>query len=237
VATYVLVHGFCHGAWCWYKVIPRLQKEGHAVLAPDLPSLGKDRTPISEVTLDKWTDAVTQVLDAQTEPVILVGHSRGGIVISQAAERRPERVKELVYVAAALIPSGALWGEIFFSDGTSLIIPNLLVAEDQSYATVREDVLKEVFYGDCSEEDVTLAKSLLAPEPLVPNFTGLSLTKQNFERVPRVYIECLRDKAVPLSLQRKMYGDLPCQKVISMDTDHSPFFSAPDELVAHLISL
>jgi len=68
-------------------VLPRLEKAGHRVVASDLPSLGKDRTPIAQISLDTWTDSVCQLLDAQAEPVILVGHSRGGILISQDAEK------------------------------------------------------------------------------------------------------------------------------------------------------
>ena len=118
-----------------------------------------------------------------------------------------------------------------------MVLPNLVMAEDQSSATVREAAIKEAFYGGCSEEDIALARLLLVPEALAPSATPISITEGNFGRVPRVYIECLRDKAIPPALQKKMYTALPCQKVISMDTDHSPFFSAPEELVTHLLSL
>jgi hypothetical protein len=97
--------------------------------------------------------------------------------------------------------------------------------------------VKETFYGGCSEEDIALARLLLVPEALAPLATPIHITEGNFGRVPRVYIECLRDKALPPALQKKMYATLPCQQVISLDTDHSPFFSAPEELVVHLLSL
>jgi pimeloyl-ACP methyl ester carboxylesterase len=58
MSTFVLVHGAWHGAWCWYKVVPRLRQAGHEVIAPDLPSLGRDRTPIAEVSLDRWADSI-----------------------------------------------------------------------------------------------------------------------------------------------------------------------------------
>ena len=58
MGTFVLVHGAWHGAWCWYKVVPRLEQAGHRVIAPDLPSLGSDKTPISQVSLRLWTDRV-----------------------------------------------------------------------------------------------------------------------------------------------------------------------------------
>jgi len=207
------------------------------VIAPDLPSLGIDRTPIGQISLDIWTDSICQLLDTQEEPVILVGHSRGGILISQAAERRPEKVKTLVYLAAFLLRHGESLLQVAREDGGSMVLPNLVMADDQSCATVRKAALKEVFYGGCSEEDIALARLLLAPEAIAPLATSISISDRNFGRVSRVYIECLQDKAIPPALQKKMYTALPCQKVMSMDTDHSPFFSAPEALVTHLLSV
>jgi pimeloyl-ACP methyl ester carboxylesterase len=238
MSTYLLIHGAWHGAWCWYKVVPRLEHAGHRVVAPDLPSLGIDRTHIAQISLDSWTDSVCRVLDAQDEPVILVGHSRAGILISQAAERRPAKIKALVYLAAFLLRQGESAAQVLREDGSSMLRPDLLLmAEDGNSATVKQVYLKEIFYGECSEEDMALARLLLAPEALAPSATPINVSDNNFGRVPRVYIECLRDKTIPPSLQEKMYTALPCQRVISMDTDHSPFFSAPDALVTHLLSV
>ncbi len=84
---------------------------------------------------------------------------------------------------------------------------------------------------------MTLARLLLLPEPVRPNATPLRLTDERYGRVPRVYIECRRDRAILPALQRKMYADLPCRKVFSIDTDHSPFFSRPQELTEYLLAL
>ena len=119
MSTFVLIHGSWHGAWCWYKVIPRLERAGHRVIAPDLPSLGKDKTPISRVSLRLWTESVCQVLDAETEPVVLVGHSRGGMVISEVAESRPEKIKTLVYLCAFLLWNGESVMQVAQTDDTS----------------------------------------------------------------------------------------------------------------------
>lgn len=78
MSTFVLIHGAAHGGWCWYKVVPLLEKQGHTVLAPDLPSHGRDKTPLAAVTLQLYVDSVCKLLDEQQEPVILVGHSMGG---------------------------------------------------------------------------------------------------------------------------------------------------------------
>jgi pimeloyl-ACP methyl ester carboxylesterase len=237
MSTYVLIHGAWHGGWCWQKVVSLMEQAGQKVVAPDLPSHGNDRTPITEVTLQSYADRVCETVSAQIEPVILVGHSLGGPIITQAAEQCPDKIESLVYLWAFLLGHGESLLQWAQQDTEGLVVPNLVMAEDRSYATVKDRVIQDAFYGDCSAEDVARAKSLLVPQALAPFATPVNTTEENFGRVPRVYIECLQDRAISISLQRRMYTALPCQKVITMDTSHSPFFSAPEALVAHLISL
>jgi hypothetical protein len=113
----------------------------------------------------------------------------------------------------------------------------LIIAEDQSYVTLREEGLKAVIFGDCSDEDVERFKSLMVPEATAPVATPLTTTDENFGRIPRVYIECLQDRAIAPSVQKEMYTHIRCERVISMNTSHMPLFSAPEELAGHLSSL
>ena len=237
MSTYVLIHGAWHGGWCWEKVVPLLQKQGHTAVAPDLPAQGKDKTPIAEVSLQSYADRVCDILDAQPEPAILVGHSMGGMVITQAAEYRPDRIRTLVYLCAFLPRNGESLLQLAQTDTEGLVLPNLVPADDQQSATVRDETIKDAFYGDCSDDDVARAKSLLVAQPLAPLAAPVTTTEANFGRVPRVYIECLKDRAIPPPLQKQMYTASPCRKVIAMDTSHSPFLSAPEQLVEHLTSL
>jgi pimeloyl-ACP methyl ester carboxylesterase len=87
MARFVLVHGAWHGGWCWERIVPLLGAAGHEVLAPDLPGLGADRTPFAADVLAQWADFVAGLVRGAAEPAVLVGHSRGGLVISEAAER------------------------------------------------------------------------------------------------------------------------------------------------------
>jgi pimeloyl-ACP methyl ester carboxylesterase len=237
VSTFVLVHGAWHGAWCWYKIVPRLARAGHTVIAPDLPSLGRDRTPIAEVSLDRWTDSLGAIVEAAEEPVVLVGHRRGGIVISAVAERLPDRIAQLVYVTAFLLRDGETLRAIAATAETSRIVPALVMTPDQSAITVPDAALRHGFYGQCPEEDVTLARMMLMPEPVAPSATPVRVTPERFGRVPRAYIECVRDQAIPIALQRRMARDSGCPIVASLDTDHSPFFSMPSALTAALLAL
>jgi pimeloyl-ACP methyl ester carboxylesterase len=237
ISTYVLIHGAWHGGWCWDKVVPLLREAGHDALAPDLPGHGADKTPIADISLDTYVSKVGEVLRAATEPVILVGHSLGGVSITQAAEAMPERIRCLVYLTAFLLVDGQCVRDILVSDPESSIHANRLTSEDGTTSTVRETALREVFYADCSEADVARARSLLVPEATAIPRTPVRTTPENFSRVPRVYIECLRDRAITVGAQRRMHEALPCRNVFSLDTSHSPFFSAPEALVAHLLSV
>ena len=237
MSTFLLVHGSWHGAWCWHKLVPRLEKRGHVVIAPDLPAMGRDRTPVNRISLATWRKHVCEIVDSVPGQVVLVGHSRGGIVISEVAEHRPERIQTLVYLCAFLLRDGECLFDLAGSDDTSLVPTNMVMSEDKSSSTLRDEALRDAFYGECSDDDVALARLCVQPEPTVPLATPLKLTGENFGRVPRVYVECLRDRAIPLSLQRRMHGASPCQRVLALDTDHSPFFSRPDELTALLNGL
>lgn len=237
MSSFVLVHGAWHASWCWEKVVPLLQEAGHEVVAVDLPGHGGDDTPVSEVTLAAYAERVAAVLDEQPAPVVLVGHSMGGLVISEVAERRPEKIRLLVYLTGFLLPKGRSLLETAQTDEESIVFPNANVDEENGVVTIREDGARDIFYGDCSEEDVENAKKRLIPQPLAPFATPVSVSEGNFGRVRRAYIECLRDRAIGPVTQKRMHAELPCEKVVSMDTSHSPFLSAPEELVGHLDSL
>ena len=235
--TVVLVHGGSHGAWCWYKLTPKLEQAGLRVITPDSAGLGDDETPASEVTLERWADDICRILDEQDQPVILVGHSRGGIIISTAAEKRPAKVAKLVYVSAMMIGSGETAFGVVHEDGTSLMLPNAEMASDGASMSIRAEALKDVFYGYASDEDLALAKGRLRPDPVAPLMTPLVLTDEAFGSVPRAYVECLQDNAVPIGLQRRMQEVFPCGEVVSIATDHTPFFSEPDRLAQCLIDI
>ena len=138
MSTLVLVHGAFHGAWCWDKVTSLLEQGGHEVVALDLPGHGEDQTPAVEVTLEAYADLVVQALDALPAPVVLVGHSLSGTVISQVAERRPEKIDKLVYLCALLLPSGKSAIEASQEDGDSVILKNATVEPDQGRIVLAE---------------------------------------------------------------------------------------------------
>ncbi len=237
MSTFVLVHGACHGAWCWYKVIPLLTRLGHKAVALDLPGHGVDKTAIKEVTLDGYAERVCSVIDEQEEPVVLVGHSMGGGIVTAAAELRPKKIATLVFLSAAMVENGATLFDKPRQSDESIAFSHLVMSPDGDSFTLRKETLRETLYHDCPEEDAVLAELLLVPQALRPMETPIRTSRQNFGRIPRIYIECLRDRVHALSFQRELHAAIPCGKVLTIDTGHSPFFAAPAELTALLTSL
>src|SRR4028119_769526 len=167
MGTFVLIHGAFHGAWCWDKATPFLEQGGHEVVALDLPGHGEDQTPAVEVTLEAYASRVVESLDAMPGPVVLVGHSLSGTVISQVAERRPEKIDKLVYLCALLLPSGKSAIEASQEDGGSVILKNVEVQADQGRIILSVEGMKEALYHDCPE-DFDRARRLIRPQPLAP---------------------------------------------------------------------
>lgn len=235
--TFILIHGSWHSAWNWHRIIPILEKAGHTAIAIDLPGMGRDKTPVQQITMKTSVDAICQVIDRIDGNVILVGHSKNGIMISQAAEYRPDKIEKLVYLAAYLIPNGKTQREYSMQDTGGVLKPYVTMHEELRATTLQPPIYKEGLYADCDDSITELAKLLLSHEPIASGNTPLQLTDENFGRVPRVYIECTEDRAVTPFIQRKMYTELPCERVYSLASSHSPFFSCPQELSDILINL
>ena len=237
MATFILVHGSMHGGWCWHKLVPLLEAQGHRVLAPDLPGMGEDPTPLSEVTLSTWAEFIARLSREAGEQVILVGHSRGGTVISEAAELAPQSMIGLVYLAALLLPAGQKAFEAAVAEEARKAAEAGQGASDGLSLRVEPEAARALFYNRASREDAIWASARLCPEPLAPNVVPLTVTRERWGRLPRAYIECLDDRAVPIELQRAMHAALPCDPVVTMDSDHSPFLCEPRALAGHLADI
>ncbi len=228
--TFILIHGSWHSAWNWHKVLPLLKRQGHEAIALDLPGMGRDKTPIHEVTMRSTIEKICAVIDSIEGSVILVGHSKNGIMVSQVAEYRPDKIEKAVYLAAYLIPNGKMQREYSAQDTGGILKPYVTIHETLRSTTLQPEIYKEGLYHDCDDDITELANLLLSHEPIESGMTPLRLTDENFGRVRRVYIECTEDRAVTPFIQQKMYTETPCERVYRLQTSHSPFFSRPQEL-------
>ena len=181
------------------------------------------------------------MLDQIEERVVLVGHSLGGLTISQTAEYRPDKIKTLVYLTALMLRPGEAMMPVASRDPETvragLQRDSWTVSEDLGTVIFHEDSLKARFFSDCSDGDTAWAKSMLVPQPSGPLMDPMNTTEESFGRVPKVYIECLRDGALLLPQQREMQANVSCERILSLDTGHCSFLAAPEELVRHLVSI
>lgn len=235
MATFILVHGGMHGGWCWEKIVPLLTQAGHVAIAPNLPGSQNGDVPPQDVSLAMTGGFVADLARAQAEPVVIVGHSLGGITISTAAEQAPEAVLGLVYLAAILLPPGEQAAANVKSTGKKS--ESIDVSEDGSVLNANPAFAGEVFYNGCDAADVARAVARFTPQPTRPMREPVQITAERYGSVPRAYIECLQDNAHPLPLQRTQHAAMPCDPVIAMDTGHSPFMQAPEELAGHLMAI
>lgn len=238
MATFVLIHGAWHGGWSFELVQPMLEAAGHKVFAPDLPGMGGKDDQLAAATLARWADFVADLCISADKPVILCGHSRGGLVLSETAERIPTEISALVYICAMMLPSGMSREQWRDRAEPNPAFRALVKPHASGIATVIDREHAAAVFAQLSPPDlVEKAFDRLMAEPDQPRLTELQLTEARYGSVPRHYIECLHDKTIPISDQRMMQALQPCASVTSLDADHSPFLSRPRELADTLLKI
>jgi pimeloyl-ACP methyl ester carboxylesterase len=232
MAVFILVHGAWHGGWCWREVAERLADAGHDAVALDLPGHGTNTTPAAGCTFGSYASAVRDAVLASPVPPVLVGHSFGGLV-RHVAQRDPGAIRAVAYISAVLPPSGTTG-----ADGVQGLQPEYLSgfvwAPDRSTVTMPADVARTYLYNECPADVAREAASRLIPEPVGPFLEPLDVDVMALRGVPQFYVECLRDRAVPLSVQRATRNGGDFRGVLEIDTDHSPFLSAAADLTETL---
>jgi pimeloyl-ACP methyl ester carboxylesterase len=235
MTTFVLVHGGVHGAWCWQRVIGPLREAGHGVEAVDLPGRGGADTP----DVRAYVDVVASAVDRAEPPVLLVGHSLGGIAVSQFVEHRPDAVAGLALVNALLMEDGetAMSKLLTAGEQSFLLRPGaLLVSGDGNRIAVAPNLVVDGFYNCCQPADAEWAAARLCFEPFPPMTVPLHITDQGFGSVPKVYFGSRNDHTLPWWFQEKMSKAAEA-RLVELGGDHSPFLSVPDELVAGLLDI
>jgi pimeloyl-ACP methyl ester carboxylesterase len=234
VKRVLLVHGAFHGAWCWERVLPMLAAAGVEAEAIDLPGHGEDPGPLGDLHGDG--DRVRRELDRLGGDVVLVGHSYGGAVITDAGDH--PAVDHLVYIAAMALDAGETCISIMADQSKAAGIshhgrPNLTSGSTEGppgSIVLDPTAAAQCLYNGCDEAAVAWALARLGPQPLA--------TMQQAPRAvawqakPSTYVVCRDDLAVHPDIQRIMA--LRCTTSVEWPTDHSPFLCRP-ELVSELL--
>ncbi len=224
--TVLLVHGAWHGSWCWKRLAPELERRGLAVATLDLPSV-HEVLPPGRPALAADAAAVRSKLDSLDGPVILLGHSYGGMVISLAAPGA--QVAQLVYLCA-FVPG----------PGESLI--DLAPPRHASFVRALEDgrtipdaaQAAAVFYADCDRETQRWACSQLKPQPAAA--FAEAVPQPAWQSLPSTYIVCTEDQAIAPALQRERFAPR-LGRALTLEASHSPFLSRPAVLAGLIAAL
>jgi pimeloyl-ACP methyl ester carboxylesterase len=222
--TYILVHGAWHGAWAWDPITARLSAQGQRVDAVNLPSVTQELP--STATFADDVACVVEAIDRAQTPVILVGHSYGGMVITQAAVGRDD-VAHLCFVTALVLDVGqSLAGE----DDTR--IPDWVdLTDDRGASKPRDPVFQ--FYGDV-DADVAKACADRLGWQSTDALRG-PITATAWRDHPSSYVLCSQDEAISFNAQTSMARRT--QQQFTLASAHSPFLSQPDALTQILLQL
>jgi pimeloyl-ACP methyl ester carboxylesterase len=223
--TIALVHGAFENAGIWQGVEAGLKADGYKVVVPTLPGrTGNPATP-DKVSLDLYRDTVLASISKVKTPVVLVGHSFGGIVISDVAEAKPAKIRSLVYLAAYLPKSGDSLLTLATGDKDAKIGPHLNIDKEHGIASVEQGARADLFANDGPEQLRQVIPSLILDEPLGPLATPVKLSAAAYGSVPKFYIHTARDQVVSPWLQAAMIAATPVRSEVTLDTGHTPFLT------------
>lgn len=220
--TVVLVHGAWHGAWCWEKVTPHLDAAGVAWRAVDLPM----------TSLPEDVAAVTAVLDEVRGPVLLVGHSYGGVVITGAGMH--PSVERLLYIAAFAVAEDESAAATLPDAGVAASPLGAAFIFEDGAATLERAGAMACLYNRCPDADAAAAFDRLRPIAMACLVAAVGVAA--WRTVPTTYLVCTDDAGVPPELQRLM-AHRTGGSVIEWDVDHSPFYADPGRTGSLLVSL
>jgi pimeloyl-ACP methyl ester carboxylesterase len=234
-STVVLVHGAWHGAWCFDRVVPLLEAAGVPVIAIDLPGHGRDPGPFTDLHGD--ARRVVSTLDGINGAVLLLGHSYGGAVITEAGVH--PAVTQLVYLCALALDRGESCVAAAVDQAASLphdgrpdMEEGLILHADGS-SSLAPSTAAACLYSDCDPETVAWALANLGRQPMTN--LGQTPSAVAWRERPSTYVACSEDLAVHPGLQKLLAQR--CNSSHVWSTGHSPFASDPERLSSLLVEL
>jgi pimeloyl-ACP methyl ester carboxylesterase len=215
--TLIFVHGACvrDADWWWGKMIAPLAAHGVATVAVPLPSCGEAGEERGDLYAD--VGACTRAIARAESPVVLCGHSYGGMVITEAGA--DERVTQLVYVTSVMADTGQSQAELIGSEPAPWLDPS-----DDGTIGVHADLIREYFLQDCDAAATEQALARLTRQSLTP---FMQTPRQiAWKEKPATYVVCTEDLATPAEVQRQRVRS--GTRLVEFDAGHHPFLSRPD---------
>ncbi|GJN14193.1 hypothetical protein PR202_gb00984 [Eleusine coracana subsp. coracana] len=252
---FVLVHGLCHGAWCWYKAATLLRAAGHAVSALDMAGCGAHPARLADVRcFEEYSRPLLDFVAALPpgERAVLVAHSHGGYSVALAAERFPEKVAAAVFVTASLPAVGrsmAAATDEFVAEEPDFFLDTKLLEQENPEIPGNPVIfgprfMAQKLYQLSPAEDLTLGLSLVRPANRFNDDALMRdeklLTEKGYGSVRRVFVLVEDDLGIPAEFQRHMIAQSPGVEVETMaagGADHMAMLSQPQELADLLVRI
>ena len=215
--TLIFVHGACvrDGAWWWSQMTTPLADHGITSVAVPLSSCGELGDQLGDLYAD--IDACRKAIAEADGPVILCGHSYGGMVITEAGAN--DRVTQLLYVTSVMPEDGQSQAELIGSEPAPWMIPG-----DDGTVSVKPDLIREFFLQDCDETTTEQALARLTRQALAP-FTQAP-REIAWRQKPTSYLVCTEDLATPAEVQRRRVK--ANVRLVEFEAGHHPFLSRPE---------
>lgn len=229
MATFVLVHGACHGGWCYSRVASRLKAQGHDVYTPTLSGLG-ERAHLASQSINLSThiqDIVAMIEFEDLKDVVLCGHSYGGCVITGVAGQVPDRIKTLFYLDAIVPMDGQSLLDVFGAEETFRFLQwtgetgIMMASPDANYFGV-------------NHADVEWVNKMCTPQPIGCFIQKLYFTGKEALVNRRTFVLAERNGTVNHRTYARV-KTLPDWKTLSVDCGHEVMIDAPEVLVGLLL--
>ncbi len=224
LSTVIFVHGACvrDAAWWWSRMTKPLAHHGIPTVAVALPSCGETGDTLGDLSDD--VEACRQAIAGVDGPVILCGHSYGGMIITEAGA--DDRVTQLLYVTSVMPDTGQSQADLTGSEPAPWLQPG-----DDGTVGVDPDMIREFFLQDCDEETKQQALARLTRQSLTP-FTQPP-RQIAWHQTPATYFVCTQDLATPAEAQRRRVRE--GVRLVEFSAGHHPFLSRPDAFAQTIV--
>ena len=233
--TFVMIHGSWHCGWAWQGVMRHLAGKGHVTHAPTLPGHGPQAARHGIRHQDCVGAVITYIRERCLEDITLVGHSFGGTVVQKLVEELPDRITRMIFLDALIVEDGQCVFDVLPPEYAALFNDLARASADNSML-IPWEIWRNSFIQDALE---SLARALweqLSPEPNQVNLDRLDLKRFDSLSIPRSYIYCRHDRALPPSyFHPRMSSRLGEFKLLEMDGSHEVMFTRPEELAERII--
>ena len=233
---------FIHGAWhwsgCWYKIVNSNLLNDNKIYALDNGGNGFSKG-FEASNFDEYTSNIQGLINNTQGKFAIIAHSMGGSIASFIANKFPNKVEKIIYVAASMCAENRCALDYFMEEYYSNFmkergLENLITPDTQGQfiklnLTDKENIIK-LFYNQSPEMDIEIALKNLSELNFGIPFAYKHNYCEEFHSINRVYVECTNDNAVPIVTQRQMQKHFPGAKIYTLEADHSPFFSKDKQL-------